>query len=90
MWFTFLHLFPGSAAIGWEAADWPAAAALPAPIHQVIHQTTGRENQGQTEWAQSQAGGPENAAKAPWQIKVCITPQNLEVQQLFKHLKHIW
>lgn len=83
MWFTFLPLPPGPAAIGRAAADRPAAAALPAPIHQVVHQTTGRENRGQTEGAQSQAGGPENSAPPPWQVEVSITSGGAYSSELF-------
>lgn len=71
------HLFPGAEALVWEAADWPAAAAVPASLHKVFHQAAGGENQGQTDEAQGQGGGPEKSAQAPWQIEVRISALTL-------------
>lgn len=61
---------PGAAAAGWQTADWPATAALPAPFHKVLHQTAGGENQKQAESAEGQPRGAEGAAQAPWQTQV--------------------
>lgn len=71
--FTFL-LISGAAAVGWAAEDWPAAAALSASFHKVLHQKSGGENQGQTEGAQGQARSSEMSAQAPWQTKVRMSP----------------
>lgn len=64
-----LHI-PGAAAAGRQTADWPAAAALPAPLHKVHHQTAGGGNQQSTEDTESQSGGAEGAAEAPRQTQV--------------------
>lgn len=70
----------GAAAVGWEAADRPAAAALSAPLHQVLHQKAGGENQNQTDAAQGQAGSPEISAQAPWQAEVRMPPPTPSVK----------
>lgn len=64
-----LHI-PGAAAAGRQTADWPAAAALPAPLHKDHHQTAGGGNQQSTEDTESQSGGAEGAAQAPRQTQV--------------------
>lgn len=68
-----LFLPSGAAASRHPAAGRPAAAALPAPLHQVVHQTAAAAHGRETETPQGQTGGAEEPAQTPRQTQVHLT-----------------